>query len=498
MLRILRRNWIAIAATALSGLLVGGAASVMSEPEYTADTQLFVAIQSSGSVQELQQGNTFSQARVQSYVQTVESPKVLQPVVDALGLSITAAELASKVQATTEVNTVLVNIAVTDPSPVQAAAIAQAVSNSLIEAVDDLERPKSGDGTSPVSLSIIKPAVSPSAPSAPNTKLNILLGLFIGTVLGVATAVLKSVMDNRVRAETDLRKVTDAPLLGGITFDHDATRKPLLTQSAPQSPRAESFRQIRTNLQFANFSRHTKSVLVTSSLPGEGKSTTATNLAIALAQAGQTVCLVDADLRRPMVHEYLALDRTAGLTTAILGWADVNDLLQPWGADGLYVLTSGQIPPNPSELLGSEQMKELLSRLEEAFDTVIIDAPPLLPVTDAAVLSQHVGGVLLVVGSQRIRINDLSKSLDSLSMVGSNLLGIVMNRLPSKGPDAYSYSYYSSKEGNELGAGISARVKEQSTSSRKYNEEAEIEMGSIADFESAPRPPHMYPKTGRL
>jgi capsular exopolysaccharide synthesis family protein len=147
-----------------------------------------------------------------------------------------------------------------------------------------------------------------------------------------------------------------------------------------------------------------------------------------------------------MVHEYLGLDRNAGLTTALVGAADVNDLIQPWGDDNLFVLASGQIPPNPSELLGSEEMKHLLSRLEHAFDTVVIDAPPLLPVTDAAVLSQHVGGVVLVVGVQKINQHDLAKSLAALDLVGADVLGVILNRLPVKGPDAYSYSYYSHKE----------------------------------------------------
>lgn len=444
-LRIARRNWILVAAFTLAGLLIGGAASVLAKPTYTSETQLFVAIQSSGSVQELQQGNTFSQARVQSYVRTVQTPVVLQPAIDSLGLSMTSDELAQKVEATTDLNTVLINVAVSDNSPVQAAAIAEAVANSLVKAVDSLEKPKTG-GSSPVSLSIIKPAKAPVSPSGPNTRLNLALGLFVGLALGIGAAVLRTAMDNRIRGEADLRKVTAAPLLGGISFDQDATRKPLLTQAAPQSPRAESFRQLRTNLQFANVSGHAKTVLVTSSLPGEGKSTTATNLAIALAQAGQTVCLVDADLRRPMIGEYLGLERGAGLTTALLGTEDASDLLQPWGGEDLYVLTSGQIPPNPSELLGSDEMKRLIVRLEQTFDAVIIDAPPLLPVTDAAVLSQHVGGVVVVVGAQKIRHQDLEKSLSSLSMVGSNVLGVVLNRLPAKGPDAYSYSYYSNDQ----------------------------------------------------
>lgn len=441
-LRILRRNWIFIVATTLAGLLVGALASVLMKPTYTAETQLFVAISNSGSVQELQQGNTFSQARVQSYVKTVESPLVLQPAIDALGLSVSADKLAERVKASTDLNTVLINIAVSDESPVQAAAIAQAVASSLVTSVDTLERPKNG-GSSPVSLSVTKPATAPELPSAPNTRLNLIFGVLVGLGLGLGLSVLRTTLDSRIRGEADLRHVTDAPLLGGITFDQEAVGKPLLTQTPPQSTRAESFRQLRTNLQFANVSGKAQTVLLTSSLPGEGKSTTAANLAIALAQAGQSVCLVDADLRRPMVNEYLGLDRNAGLTTALVGSADVNDLLQPWGDGNLYVLASGRIPPNPSELLGSQEMKNLILRLEQAFDTVIIDAPPLLPVTDAAVLSQHVGGVVVVVGSHKLRQQDLEKSLNALKMVGSNLLGVVLNLLPAKGPDAYTYSYYS-------------------------------------------------------
>lgn len=446
-LRIVRRSWVLITALTALGLLIGGAFSVLAQRTYTANTQLFVAIQSSGSISELQQGNTFSQARVQSYVRTVTTPVVLQPVIDSLGLKESPAELAGRVQASTDLNTVIINISVRDDSPVQSAATAQAVANSLIRAVDTLEKPRAGD-TSPVSLSVITPASAPPGPSAPNTRLNLALGLFIGIASGIGLAVARSIFDTRIRVEADVRRVTDAALLGGIAFDQEATDKPLLTQSSDQSPRAESFRQIRTNLQFANIAGRAKTILLTSSLPGEGKSTTATNLAISLAQAGQTVCLIDADLRRPMVSEYLGLERNAGLTTALVGGAHIDDLLQGWGNHNLFVLTSGQIPPNPSELLGSGAMSSLLKQLEAAFDVVVIDAPPLLPVTDAAVLSQHVGGVVLVVGAQKAREQDLDKALQALKMVNANLLGIVVNRLPVKGPDAYAYSYYRREDAN--------------------------------------------------
>lgn len=486
-LRVLRRNWLLIVASALIGLLLGGAASILTKPTYTSETQLFVSIQGSGTVQELQQGNTFSQARVQSYVKIVNSPLVLQPAIDSLGLTLTAEELSEQVTATTDVNTVLINIAVKDSSPVHASAIAQAVGKSLIATVDALEKPGTV-GTSPVSLSITKPAKAPASPSAPNTKINLMLGLVVGLMLGMGCAVLRSVLDSRVRNEADLRRVTDAPILGGIAFDQEATKRPLLTQASAQSPRAESFRQLRTNLQFANVSGHAKSVLVTSSVPGEGKSTTATNLAIALAQAGQTVCLVDADLRHPMVNDYLGLDRGAGLTTALVGTADVNDLLQPWGEDNLYVLASGQIPPNPSELLGSKEMGSLMERLEQAFDIVIVDAPPLLPVTDAAVLSQHVGGVVVVVGSQRLRHQELQKALDALKMVGAVVLGIVMNRLPAKGPDAYAYTYYGADEAKGKNTG-GRSLRKPTASMRQSHMTDEQEESTGSQYRSATKFP---------
>lgn len=440
-LSIARRNWVLIAALTLLGLLCAGLASVLIKPTYTSETQLFVAIQNSGSVQELQQGNTFSQARVQSYVKTATTPVVLQPAIDSLGLDQSPVELGKRIKATTDLNTVLINISVTDNSPVQAAAIAQAVGDSLIRTVENLEKPSS-DGASPIKLSIITPAVAPSHPSAPDVRINLIVGLLVGLTAGLAAALLRSTMDSRIRGESDLRRVTNAPLLGGIAFDPRASKSPLLTQAAHQSNRSESFRQLRTNLQFANVGGKAKTILLTSSLPGEGKSTTATNLAISLAQTGKTICIIDADLRRPMIDTYLGLDRNAGLTTALVGNADITDLLQPWGDDNLFVLTSGQIPPNPSELLGSDEMRQLLLRMEESFDAIIIDAPPLLPVTDAAVLSQYVDGVVMVVGAQTLTHHVLEKALHALEMVSARVLGVVLNRLPVKGPDAYAYSYY--------------------------------------------------------
>ena len=424
------------------GVVISGLISFSLPSTYLASTKLFVAIQSSGTISELQQGNTFTEARVQSYVKTTTTPIVLQPVIDSIGLSMSSASLSKKVSASTEPNTVLISISVSDESPVQAAAIATAVAESLVVAVEKLETTSEGSA-SPIRLSIVQPATAPISPSSPDIKMNLLVGFIIGLGFGLLAAMGRRALDNKVRGEGDLRKRTDSPILGGISFDRDAASKPLLTHAGQQSPRAESFRQIRTNLEFANVSHESKVILVTSSIPGEGKSTTATNMAIAIAQTGKKVVLIDADLRRPMVSEYLGLEGSAGLTTALLGATNLDDLLQPWGSDNLHVLTSGRVPPNPSELLGSNAMSGLIDKLEANFDSVIIDAPPLLPVTDAAVLAQKVGGVVLVVGSGKVRTQDLDKALGSLKLVEADVLGVVLNLLPPKGPDAYAYSYYS-------------------------------------------------------
>ena len=472
--RILRRSWTLVLAFSLVGLLLAAVVTLTSSPTYTAKTKLFVALQNSGSVTELQQGNSFSQARVKSYVEIAQTPAVLQPAIDQLGLDVVPAELLSQIRVSADVNTVLITVAVDDESPVQAAALAQAVGTSLISVVETLET-SSNSETSPVRLSVVTPAVAPVSPSAPDTQLNLLLGLLLGLAAGLATAILRATLDTKVRGEADVSRITQAPVLGGIAFDADAAKAPLLTQAGHQSPRAESFRQIRTNLQFANVNSKSKTMLVTSSLPGEGKSTTATNMAIALAQAGQRVALVDADLRRPMVASYLGLEGTAGLTTALVGKADLQDLLQEWGEDDLFVLTSGQIPPNPSEMLGSEAMSHLIQQLEKSFDVVIIDAPPLLPVTDATVLGQKVGGVVLVVGAAKLRTQDLEKSIESLELVNTNVLGVVLNLLPIKGPDAYSYYSYESKPSGDKTSRNSPKQAHSRSASRSTGRDADLE-----------------------
>jgi capsular exopolysaccharide synthesis family protein len=196
---------------------------------------------------------------------------------------------------------------------------------------------------------------------------------------------------------------------------------------------------LRTNLQFIDIANRPKSLVISSSIPTEGKSTIAINLAVSLADTGARVILVDADLRRPSIAEYLGIEGGVGLTTVLIGRAEVEDVVQPLGTTSLDLLPAGQIPPNPSELLGSMAMADLLERLSASYDMVLLDSPPLLPVTDAVVLSNLAGGALVVVGADRIHRPQLQQSLESLETAGAHLFGIVMNKIARREAAAYAY-----------------------------------------------------------
>ncbi|GAA1185116.1 hypothetical protein GCM10009584_28910 [Ornithinimicrobium humiphilum] len=264
----------------------------------------------------------------------------------------------------------------------------------------------------------------------------------MGVLAGGCLSLVRDLFDARVKGEADVQRVTDEPVIGAIAFDKDAPDHPLVLEIDPHSPRSEAFRALRTNLLYVNPDDPARTLLVTSTVPGEGKSTTSVNLALTMAETGATVCLIEGDLRRPRMLEYMGLESAAGLTDILVGRVEPEDVLQPY-VGGLQVLGCGAIPPNPSELLGSAAMERLLERLARDFDYVIIDAPPVLAVTDAAVLSTVVDGTMIVVGAGVVNRDPLGRAITTLERVDANILGLVLNRLPIKGPDAYSYSYES-------------------------------------------------------
>jgi capsular exopolysaccharide synthesis family protein len=278
-----------------------------------------------------------------------------------------------------------------------------------------------------------------------------LIAIFGGLVIGVGLAILIENLDLRIRNHGDIEALTTASVLGGIGFDEDAQENPLIVHTKPKSTRAEAFRQLRTNIQFVEAVEGRKSIIISSSVPSEGKSTTIANLAIAMADTGAKVLLIDCDFRKPKQHKYLGLEGAVGLTNHLIGQAKLEDVIQPWGKGKLSVLPAGQVPPNPSELLGSEKMRKLILDAEKKYDLVLIDTAPLLPVTDAAILSTMTGGVVVVVSVGKTTRPQLQGALSHIETVGGKVLGFVMNKIPTKGADAYGYYSYGYKYGYKYG-----------------------------------------------
>lgn len=449
--RVLRQHWVLIVALTLLGVAAAAGYSILQTPKYSSSAKVFVSTSGGASVSDLQQGNAFTQQRVKTYADLVTTPIVLLPVINELGLDTTGEALAGKITASAPLNTTLIEITATDTDPALAASLATSVSQSLTQVVGSIETTAvSGESEqadapaaqSPVRLTLVQHAAVPQSPISPNVPLNIALGALIGLALGVGTAVLRATLDTRIRNERDVELITDTPIIGGIVFDPKAKERPLIVHADPHSPRAESFRTLRTNLQYLEPGRGDRAFVVTSSIEAEGKSTTTANLAIALADSGARVLLVDADLRRPKVDAYLGIEGAVGLTDLLIGRAELADVVQRWGRNHLYVLPAGRIPPNPSELLGSAQMLKVLDELKSTFDVVLFDAPPLLPVTDAAVLARSVGGAIVVVAAGRAHRQHLRGAIASLENVDAPISGIVLTMLPTKGPDAYGYGRY--------------------------------------------------------
>jgi tyrosine-protein kinase len=439
-LMVVRKRWRVILLVVLLCVALAAAGSLLATKMYESRTQFFVSTTGSEDSGALLQGSTFTQQRVKSYAQLLTTPRILGPVAQEVGVT---GDISDQVTASTPPDTVLIEVAVRDSDPAQAKAIATAIAKEFPTAVSELETPPGGD-VSPVKVTVVRPPSTPVAPVSPKPVRNIALGAVLGLLLGLGAALVRETLDKTVKTQDDVKAVTDTPILGTIMHDPDAVKRPLIVEVDPRSPRAEAFRSLRTNLQFIDAANHPRTLVVTSSLAGEGKSTMSANLALTMAQGGSRVCLVEADLRRPKVLDYLGLEGAVGLTDALIGRAEVFDVVQPYGGTNLWVLGAGPIPPNPSELLGSTSMRSLLTHLTSRFDYVVIDSPPTLPVTDAVVLSSLVDGVIVVVGSGLVQRGQLTHALESLESVAGRVLGLVLNRVPSKSAGSYgSYGTYS-------------------------------------------------------
>lgn len=436
-LRIFKAHWVAVLLLILLG---GGLAfgwALMQPKVYTANGSAIISTGSTSTLGDALVGDNFAKSRVRSYLDIAKSRQVGDYARQELGLSVSADHLVSRVRVSNPVDTAVLRVSASGSSPEQARDLVEAWIAGMKSVVAQLE-----GGDSIVSLNTLDSAVLPTQPSSPNTKLSVALGLMLGFAAGVAYALIRSSLDRRLRSAAAIEREFDVPVLGSIPLD-SAIAKRGLVGVQPDFHTAESVRALRTNLRFMDVDNPPRVVVISSCLPGDGKSTVAIQLAQAIAESGQRVVLVDADLRRPSTAEYLGLATGAGLTDVLVGRVEIGDVLQAYGNTGrMWVLGAGVIPPNPSELLGSDAMHSLLHSLPD--DTfVLVDTAPLLPVTDAAILTARTDGALVVTRAGKTTIDQLDKALGNLERVKGRSLGVILNGTTksSRKEAYYGYEY---------------------------------------------------------
>ena len=437
--RVLRQRWLSIAVAMLVVTGIALLLTVRATPQYESTARLFVSTSESNTT-DAYQGGLFSQQRVKSYASLITGSEMAERVAKELNDGSTGEEVRKQLRASVVPDTVVLSISATDPSPKHARQVAQTTAEIFADYVAQLETPP-GMSTAPLKASITDSASAPGSPVSPQPVRNIGLALVLGLMLGLGIAVLRDTLDNRIKTPEDLAEHTDnAPDLGHVPFDKTTPTKPLIRDLNTNAPRVEAYRVVRTNLQFLNVDSSQRTIVVTSPLPGEGKSTTSSNIALAIAQTGQTVVLVEADLRKPMATDYFRLEPSVGITSVLLGQVSLDDAIQN-AAPRCDVLASGPTPPNPTELLQSDAMHRMLDELKVRYDYVIIDAPPVLPIADAALLASQAQGAILVTRFNRTTHDQLRTAVDRLDSVGATLLGTILNCTPQNRRTGSRYGY---------------------------------------------------------
>lgn len=453
--RILRAYWKAIVALTLAGGLAGFGWSALQPRVYTADASGYVAsVSADGSTGSALAGGTLALARVKSFIDMGYWKSVAETARDELGLTDSPESLVQRVRVSNPVDTVNVRVDATGPTPEAARDLAQAWLHGMTVQVDQLE--STGGARGAVKLVAGDSARLPTSPSSPNEKLAIAVGALGGAVVGVLFALVRRTFDRRVRSTQDVSDSVDVSVVGILPVDKElAAGRAVFSFDDIRDGRGsfahkEAMRELRTNLQYVDVDRPPRVMVVTSPLPGDGKSTTAANLAVSIAATGQPVILIDADLRRPVLGATFGFSDDVGLSDVLAGRARIEQVAHQVDEHGrLFVVAAGRTPPNPSEMVGSQRMQQLARTLADDM-VVIIDSPPTLAVADAAVIASWADGTVLVVTAGRTTDDMLQRAVGNIAKTRGRLLGVVLNRVPLRGADS---NYYGSQYGGYYGYG---------------------------------------------
>jgi polysaccharide biosynthesis transport protein len=441
--RVIRRwAWLIILCP-LIGALAAGLISLQLPKVYEANVLLYVRtaqlIPQTPSV-----APVTSDQVLRTYAQLMTVRPLLQKVISDESLPTDPVTLTKHVTVTPNPNTLNLNISVRDTDPGRGQRTANTLVNDFIAYVNTLEPPSKAATTSQQeSLVIAQPADLPTEPVSPRPLLNVALGILAGLAVGFGLAFLLDYLDQSVRSDEVLRERVGLVPLGHISYvPAKGDRRGELVALAGDSPVVEAYKALRTNLLFSSVDREVKTIVITSAVPNEGKSRTAANLAIVLAQAGHSTLLLDADFRRPSQHRIFGRVRNIGLSNLIVQDTPESAVfVADEQVKNLVVMASGPTPPNPSELLGSAQMNALFARFRKGFDYVVIDTPPVNAVTDASVLAANADAAILVVDTNKATYPAVQHAKQALERVGAKVLGTVMNKMKASG-GTYYYSNY--------------------------------------------------------
>lgn len=432
--RLSRLSWLVLPIFLLGGGLAAVNHTDRQTPQYRAEAMVLLTVQG-GTAAELLSGGVASQQLVPFYSDVVTTEVVLDPVIARLGLGLTATELADRMDVQSESNTVVVRIGVRDPSGPQAGTIARAVAEQFRDTVATLA-PKRADGRPPAAAELVSNTVS-WRQVAPRPRADLGIGLLAGLVLGLAALALLQRVARPLSSRELVARVTDVPVIGSVLDDPAAGRGPMDMRG--RGPRPEAYRMLRTSLRLRQPDAGMQCLVVTSSVHGEGRSSTTVDLGIAMAHTARRVLVVDADLDSPGLAALLGMDNTRGLAQVLSGTATLEETVRTWRAatmmGSLDVLPAGAPVPGAAQLLSSPAMDELLQVLRGSYDRVLIDTGPLLSMADGAVLAARTDGALLLVDSRRTRRRQLAETISRLALAGADVLGIVLTRVTAPPPD---------------------------------------------------------------
>jgi len=471
--RLIRnRIWLIIALPVLASV-AAGVVSILLPPVYEAHVSVYVRLAQPLTSTDPSGVSLTSDQVLRTYASLTTERPLLQEVINELGLKMSPDELGKEVLATPVPNTTKLDVTVRDTNPGQARDVANKVVADLIAEVNQFQQQASQIPNSAPNdnLFVVSPAVLPDRPSSPNIPLNVTVAFAVGLLLAFGSAFLLDYLDQSVKSDEDLTARLGLITLGHVAYtptSKSARANDLVTLDE-HLPSAEAYKALRTSVLFSGIDQDLRDIVITSAELGEGKSRTAANLAIALAHAGHSTLLLDADFRRPSQHRIFGKIRNVGLTNLILGEVTEPEVItQIDKVANLWVLTSGPTPPNPSELLGSGRMRQLIQTFKTNFNYLVIDTPPVNAVTDASILAAHASATIIVVEQGRTTFPSLGRAKRMLDRVGAHTVGAVMNKVrASSGVYAYEYGYYPASDEPTNGHGGEALRARSKSPARK-------------------------------